>query len=65
MRRIFITAPGHGIGRAMVGAFVSEGDRVAFCDVDVSRGEAVAAATGTRACDLAVAALRPRLMTVC
>lgn len=57
MRRIFITAAGHGIGRAMVGAFVAEGDRVAFCDVDVSRGEAVAAATGTRACDLAVAAL--------
>lgn len=48
MRRVFITGGGHGIGRAIVEAFTAEGDRVAFCDIDTKRGEAVAAATGAK-----------------
>ena len=43
-----MTGAGHGIGRAIVEAFVAAGDCVAFCDIDVARGEAVAAATGAR-----------------
>ncbi len=48
MRRVFVTGAGHGIGRAIVESFVGEGDSVAFCDIDVSRGEEVANATGAR-----------------
>ena len=46
MRRVFVTGAGHGIGRATVEAFTEAGDRVAFCDIDTTRGEEVAAATG-------------------
>ena len=48
MRRVFVTGAGHGIGRAIVVAFASRGDKVAFCDKDVERGEEVAKATGAR-----------------
>ena len=48
MRRVFVTGAAHGIGRAIVEAFVSAGDCVAFCDIDSTRGEAVAAATGAQ-----------------
>lgn len=48
MRRVFVTGAGHGIGRAIVEAFVKEGDRVAFCDMDSKRGEEVAEKTGAR-----------------
>ena len=48
MRRVFVTGAGHGIGRAIVEAFASRGDKVAFCDKDVERGEEVAKATGAR-----------------
>lgn len=48
MRRVFVTGAGHGIGRAIVEAFASRGDKVAFCDKDVERGEEVAKAMGAR-----------------
>lgn len=47
-RRVFVTGGGHGIGEAIVEAFVREGDRVALCDIDSERGHRVAAATGAR-----------------
>ena len=54
MRRVFVTGAAHGIGRAIVEAFVNEGYRVAFCDIDAVRGADVAAATGARFFELDV-----------
>ncbi len=45
-RRIFITGGAHGIGKSIVKSFASRGNRVAFCDIDIARGEAVTAQTG-------------------
>ncbi len=45
-RRIFITGGAHGIGKSIVESFAGRGDKVAFCDIDAARGEAVAAQTG-------------------
>ena len=42
-RRVFVTGGSHGIGRAIVEAFANKGDRVAFCDIDVERGNEVMA----------------------
>ena len=48
MRRVFVTGGAHGIGQAIVEAFVKEGDKVAFCDINKELGEKVAAETGAR-----------------
>jgi NAD(P)-dependent dehydrogenase (short-subunit alcohol dehydrogenase family) len=48
MKRVFVTGAGHGIGRAIVEAFTSVGDCVAFCDIDTLRGKEVEQATGAR-----------------
>lgn len=47
-RRVFVTGGAHGIGKGLVEAFVACGDRVAFCDIDPTRGAATAAETGAR-----------------
>ena len=54
MRRVFVTGAAHGIGRAIVEAFVNEGDRVAFCDIDAVRGADFAVASGARFFELDV-----------
>ena len=54
MRKVFITEGAHGIGQAIVEAFVSEGDTVAFCDIDARRGESLAKETGARFFELDV-----------
>jgi NAD(P)-dependent dehydrogenase (short-subunit alcohol dehydrogenase family) len=53
-RSVVITGGASGIGEEMVKAFVSQGARVAFLDIDDERGEAVASETGAsfHACDL-------------
>ena len=45
-RRAFITGGAHGIGKNIVESLAIRGDKVAFCDIDAVRGEAVAAQTG-------------------
>lgn len=47
-RRVFVTGGGHGIGRAIVEAFVEEGDQVAFCDINTKYGNEIANALGVR-----------------
>ena len=41
-RRAIVTAGANGIGRAIVERFVAEGAQVAFCDVDIPGGRALA-----------------------
>lgn len=54
-RRVFVTGGAHGIGRSIVEAFHNAGDRVAFCDIDLSRGKDVAEKTDAIFCPADVA----------
>ncbi len=47
-KRVFITGAACGIGRAIVEAFAAEGCQVAFCDINETAGQALAAATDSR-----------------
>ena len=53
-RSVVITGGASGIGEEMVKAFVAQGARVSFIDIDTERGEALAAETGAafHACDV-------------
>ena len=60
-RSVLITGGASGIGAALVEAFVAQGARVAFLDIDVAGGEAMAARVRARftPCDITdIAALR-------
>lgn len=48
-RTVFITGGGSGIGAAMVEAFVAQGARVAFVDIDEASSRALAQKLGTEA----------------
>lgn len=66
-RRVLITGGASGIGEEMVRAFVAQGARVAFLDINATAGDALAAETGARfvACDLTdIAALRASVAQV-
>lgn len=45
-RCVFVTGGANGIGRSIVENFVSEGDNVYFCDIDVQKGKELADRTG-------------------
>jgi dihydroanticapsin dehydrogenase len=45
-KKVLVTGGASGIGKAVVELFVSEGARVAFCDLDVQNGQALAAQLG-------------------
>jgi NAD(P)-dependent dehydrogenase (short-subunit alcohol dehydrogenase family) len=66
-RSVLITGGASGLGAAMVEAFVEQGARVAFLDVDVASGTALAERTKARflECDLLdIEALRAAVKTV-
>ncbi len=42
-RSVFVTGGATGIGMSLVEAFVAQGAQVAFCDIDLAAGEALAA----------------------
>ena len=66
-RSVLITGGASGLGAAMVEAFVEQGARVAFLDIDVASGAALAERTKARflECDLLdVEALRTAVKTV-
>ncbi len=46
-KRVFITGGAHGIGQAIVEAMTAQGHEVAFCDIDIERGQAVACCSGS------------------
>lgn len=45
-KRVFVTGGAKGIGAAIVSAFTSQGNEVAFCDIDAKSGEETAKVTG-------------------
>ena len=45
-KRVFVTGGAKGIGAAIVSAFTSQGNEVAFCDIDAKWGEENAKVTG-------------------
>ena len=47
-RSVLITGGASGLGAAMVEAYVEQGARVAFLDIDVASGTALASRTGAR-----------------
>jgi NAD(P)-dependent dehydrogenase (short-subunit alcohol dehydrogenase family) len=66
-KSVLVTGGANGIGAAMVEAFALQGARVAFLDVDVEAGRAVAERTGARfvTCDvLDIEALRVAIRAV-
>jgi NAD(P)-dependent dehydrogenase (short-subunit alcohol dehydrogenase family) len=66
-RSVLITGGASGIGAALVEAFVEQGAKVAFLDIDTVSGPALAQRTGARfiACDLLdIAALRAAVAEV-
>ena len=66
-RSVLVTGGASGIGASLVEAFVAQGARVAFLDIDAERGAALAQRLGARflACDLTdIAALRAAVAEV-
>jgi NAD(P)-dependent dehydrogenase (short-subunit alcohol dehydrogenase family) len=66
-RSVLITGGASGIGSALVQAFVQQGSRVSFLDIDATAGTSVAQRTGARfiACDLLdIGALREAVREV-
>jgi NAD(P)-dependent dehydrogenase (short-subunit alcohol dehydrogenase family) len=66
-RSVVITGGASGIGEEIVKAFVAQGARVAFIDIDAHRGEALSSDTGAsfHACDVTdIAALRVALARI-
>jgi NAD(P)-dependent dehydrogenase (short-subunit alcohol dehydrogenase family) len=66
-RSVLITGGASGIGAAMTAAFVAQGAKTAFLDLDQERGTALAAQTGAHfiACDLTdIKALRAAIAEV-
>lgn len=66
-RSVLVTGGANGIGAAMVQAFAQQGASVAFLDVDVEAGNALAQRTGARfvICNLLdIEALRAAIRTV-
>jgi len=66
-RTVVVTGGASGIGEEMVKAFVAQGARASFLDIDAGRGEALAASTGAafHACDVTdIARLRDVLARI-
>ena len=66
-RNVLITGGASGIGAEMVAAFVAQGARVAFLDIDLATGADTAAASGAAfyPCDVTdIAALRTTIATI-